>query len=192
MAKRKLFLEGEGPTEDKNGVRRDNLPYPWSELGYQIIKYISCEGRYSVVYGYHFRMLEELISGVETPVHQRLSIPYFLMQSLIDSNNKVKEGNSQQLDHHGLINILIEDALQNLWIPITWSIFRDLPAEDDIKTLTYDVIPSVSEEEAKQKEEDTEVDGDEMDEEETNIEEHDEGEEKEDDAEIEEETKEET
>ena len=95
VAKRKLFLEGEEPAEDKNGVRRDSLPYPWSEVGYKIIKYILCEGRYSVVYGYHFRILEELRFGVETLVHQRLSIPYFLMQSLIDSNNKVKEGNSK-------------------------------------------------------------------------------------------------
>lgn len=119
------------------------------------------------------------------------------MQSLIDSNNKVKEGISQQLAHHGLIRILIEDALQNLRIPITWPVLRDLPAEDDIKTLTYDVSPFVSEEEAKQEEEDTELDGDDMDEEETNTEEHDEvdqegGEEKEDDAETEEEMKEET
>ena len=65
MAKRKFFLEGEEPIEDKNGVRRDSLPYPWSEVGYQLIKYISCEGRYNVVYGYHFRMLEELRFGVE-------------------------------------------------------------------------------------------------------------------------------
>ena len=77
------------------------------------------------------------------------------MQSLIDANKKVKEGNSQQLTHHGLIRILIKDALQTLRIPITWSFFRNLPAEDDIKTLTYDVSPSVSEEEEKQQEEDT-------------------------------------
>jgi len=61
----------------------------------------------------------------------------------------VKEGNSQQLAHHGLIRILIEDALQNLKIHITWSVFKDLPTEDDIKTLTYDVSPTVSEEEEK-------------------------------------------
>lgn len=54
--------------------------------------------------------------------------------------------NSQQLEHHGLIRILIEYALQNLRIPITWSIFRDLPVEDDIKALTYDVSPTMSEE----------------------------------------------
>ena len=90
-------------------------------------------------------MLEELRFGAETPVHQRLSIPYFLMQSLIDSSYKVKEGNSQQLAHHGLIKILFEDAIQNLKILITWPVFKDLLADEDIKTLTYDVSPSVSE-----------------------------------------------
>ena len=94
------------------------------------------------------------------------------MKSLIDSNNKVKEVNSQQLVHHGLIKILIKDALQNLRIPITWSVFINLPAEDEIKTLTHDINPSISEEEAKKEEEDTELDGDEMGEEGTNTEEH--------------------
>lgn len=85
----KFFLEGEEPTEDKNGVRRVSLPYPWNEVSYQLIKYISCEGRYSVVYDYHFRLLEELRFGAETPPHHRPNIPYFLQQSLIDSSIKV-------------------------------------------------------------------------------------------------------
>jgi len=74
------------------------------------------------------------------------------------------------LAHHGLIKILIKDALQNLRIPIKWLVFRDLPVEDDIKTLIYDVSPSV------------------MEKEETNTKDHDEREHKEDDVEIEEET----
>jgi len=79
------------------------------------------------------------------------------------------------LAHHGLIRILTEDSLENLRIPITWSVFRDLPVEDNIKTLTYDVSPSISEEEEKQEEEDTELEKDEMDdEEEANTEKHDE------------------
>ena len=57
-AKKKFFLEGEEAMEDKNGVRRASLPYPWNEISYHLIKYISCEGRYSLVYGYHFRLLE--------------------------------------------------------------------------------------------------------------------------------------
>jgi len=69
------------------------------------------------------------------------------MQSLIDSSKKVKEWNCQQLAHHGLIKTLIEDALQNFRIPIKWSAFRDLPIEDDIKNLIYDVSPFVREEE---------------------------------------------
>ena len=100
------------------------MPYPWNEVSYQLIKYISCEGRYSVEYGYHFRLLEELIFGAKTPPYHRLSIPYFLLQSLIDSSIKVQEGDSQQLAHHGLIRILIEDSLQNLRIPIQWLVFR--------------------------------------------------------------------
>lgn len=32
LAKKKLFLEGEEPMEDKNGVRRGSIPYPWNEV----------------------------------------------------------------------------------------------------------------------------------------------------------------
>lgn len=83
VAKRNFFLQGKEPTKDKNGVRRESLLYPWNEVSYQLIKYNSFQGRYSVVYGYHFRILEELRIGAETPPHQRLNIPYFLLQSLL-------------------------------------------------------------------------------------------------------------
>jgi len=75
--------------------------------------------------------------------------------------------------------ILIEDALQNLKTPITWLVFRDMPAKDGIKALTYDVSPTVNEEKVNQEEEDTE--GDEI--EEHDEDEEEEGEEKEDDEE---------
>jgi len=120
IAKRKFFLEGEEPIEENNGVRRASLPYPWNKVSYQLIKYISCEGRYSVVYGYHFRLLEGLRFGAETLPHHSLSIPYFLLQSLIGTSIKVQDGNYQQLANHGLIKIIIEDSLQNLRIPIQW------------------------------------------------------------------------
>lgn len=66
--------------EDKNGVRRASLSYPWNEISYHLIKYISCEGRYSVVYGYHFRLLHELRFGIDTLPENKLNIPYFLLQ----------------------------------------------------------------------------------------------------------------
>ena len=68
QAAKKNFLQNhETPVEDKNGIRRASIPYPWDEVSYQIIKYISCEGRYSIVYGYHFRILHELRYGMDTP-----------------------------------------------------------------------------------------------------------------------------
>ena len=83
---------------------------------------------------------------MDTLAHQKLNIPYFLLQSLIDSSTKVQEGNSQQLAHHGLIKILVEKAFHTLTIPIAWEVFRNMKAEDDIKALNYDVSPTVSEE----------------------------------------------
>lgn len=89
LAKKKFFLEGEEPMEDENGVKRGIIPYPWNEVSYHLIKYVSCEGRYSVVYGYHFRLLQELIFGADTPPQNKLSIPYSLLQSLIDMRIKI-------------------------------------------------------------------------------------------------------
>jgi len=60
LEKKNLFLEGEEPMEEKNGNIRESIPYPWNEFNYHLIKYISCVGRYNVVYGYHFRLLQEL------------------------------------------------------------------------------------------------------------------------------------
>jgi len=55
---RKVFsLQNEKPMEDKNGVRREILQYPWDDVAYYILKYISCEGRLSIVYAYMFSFL---------------------------------------------------------------------------------------------------------------------------------------
>jgi len=61
--------------EDKNDIRRNNIPYPWDEFSYQIMKYISCEGRYNIVYGYHFRLFHELRYGMDLPAPRKLNVP---------------------------------------------------------------------------------------------------------------------
>jgi len=38
-AKKKFFQNNETPVEDKNGIRRASIPYPWDEVSYQIILY---------------------------------------------------------------------------------------------------------------------------------------------------------
>ena len=88
-SKKKFLLKREEAMEDKNGVRRARLPHPWNEISYHLIKCISCEGGYSVVYGYHFRIIKELGFGAKTPPHHRLNIPYFLVQLVIDMSMKV-------------------------------------------------------------------------------------------------------
>ena len=147
MAKKTFFQPDEHPVEDKNGIRRTSIPYPWGEVSYQIMKYIPCEGRYNIVYGCHFRLLHELRYGMDLPASRKLSLPYSLLQSLIECSTKLNVGAPDQLAHHGLIKLLVEDALHTYTIPIAWEIFRNMTKEDDIKTLTDDLSPSRSEEE---------------------------------------------
>ena len=74
-AKKNFCLRDEEPIEDKNGIRRENLPYPWDEVRYHILKYIYYERRLSIIYGYQFRLLHELRFGEEIPNDIRLCIP---------------------------------------------------------------------------------------------------------------------
>ena len=104
VAEKTFFQPEEHPVEDKNGDRRTSLPPLWSKVSYQIMKYITCEGRFSIIYGYHFRLLCELRHGIDLPLAKKLSIPYLLLQSLIECGTKLNEGIPDQLAHHGLIN----------------------------------------------------------------------------------------
>lgn len=92
VAKKTFFLPEEHPIEDKNRVRRTSLPPLWSEVSFQIMKYITCEGRFSIIYVYHFKLLCELRHGIDLPLAKKLSIPYFLLQSLIECGTKLNEG----------------------------------------------------------------------------------------------------
>ena len=121
------------------------------------MKYISCEGRFSIFYGYHFILLHELRYGVDLPAARKLSLPYFLLQSLIECGTKLNARVRDQLAHHGLIKLLVEDALHTYTIPIAWEIFRNMTREDDIKTLTDELSPSGSEEEEQTEELEKEI-----------------------------------
>ena len=87
---------------------------------------------------------------METLAPKKLNIPYFLLHYLIESSIKVQAGNSEKLAHHGLIKILVEEALHTFTLPIAWEIFRNMTTKDYIKALTYDIIPTGSEEEEHQ------------------------------------------
>jgi hypothetical protein len=147
QAKKEFFPPEESFTEDKNGVKRTSLLPPWNEVSLQIMKYITCEGRYSIIYAYHFRLLNELRHQIDLPAAQRLSIPYFLLQSLIECSTKLKDGIPDQIAHHGLIKLLVEDALHSYKVPLAWESFRNLTREGDIKMLLEETGSSSGEEE---------------------------------------------
>jgi hypothetical protein len=91
-SKKAFFLHNEKPDEDKNGIKRERLPNPGKEVSYHIIKYITCEGRMSVVYSYHFILLHQLRHLPNQELLMNLSIPYFLLQSLKEMSLKVQRG----------------------------------------------------------------------------------------------------
>ena len=43
-----------------HGVARRWIKSPWDELAYLIQKYVTCEGRFSLVFLYHIRILQHL------------------------------------------------------------------------------------------------------------------------------------
>lgn len=145
-AKKEFFLPEEQFSEDKNGVRRASLQPFWSEVSLQIMKYNTCEGRFSIVYGYHFHLLTELRHKMDFPSEQKLSIPYFLLLSLIECGTKLNEGTPDQLAHHGLIKLFVEDALHTYTVHISWEIFCNMSKDDDIQTLAEELTSSSSEE----------------------------------------------
>lgn len=64
---------------------------------------------------------------------------------------KVQEGKHQQLmAHHGLIKLILEDALSQLRVPILWSTFKDMDMEAIIEAIEYERDPTFSGEEEKE------------------------------------------
>ena len=66
----------------------------------------------------------------------------------IDSSIKFKAGSLDQLAHHGLIKIFVEESLHTFTLP-NWEVFRNMTKKGDIKGLTYDISPADNEEEGQ-------------------------------------------
>ncbi|MCY6488190.1 hypothetical protein, partial [Actinobacillus pleuropneumoniae] len=69
-----------------------------------------------------------------------------LLQSLMECATKLKEGIPDQIAHHGLIKLLVEDALHSYKVPLSWESFRNLTKDGDIKMLIEETGSSRSEE----------------------------------------------
>ena len=83
---------------------------------------------------------------MDLPSEQKLSIPYFLLQSMTKCATKLREGTPDQLAHHGLIKLLVEDALHNYTVPLSWETFQNMSKSDDIRILAEELTSSSNEE----------------------------------------------
>jgi hypothetical protein len=124
---RQEFIVGDEETQgDKKGTLRISLPAPWPKVSLYIQRYLTCKGRFKMLYGYHFKFLAHLR-------HQRyVSIPYFLMYSLELISLKTRQVKKPEtsLTHHGLIKLLVEDALQTTQWDWTSFLGQNPPSQD--------------------------------------------------------------
>ena len=101
----------------KKGIVSQSLPQPWNQVTVFLKKYITCEGRYQVVYHYEFPLLSHL--------HHRalLNIPYYFLKELHHMAWFVQATKHPltSLTHHVLIKIIILRTIAQH--NITWGQF---------------------------------------------------------------------
>ncbi len=85
------------------------LKRKWREPVRMIQAYITCEGRFSLVFLYHMRLLFHLAG------FKQINLSYFFLRSLMKLSNKVKSNSKLPehcIYHQGLIKILVTTALE--------------------------------------------------------------------------------
>ena len=129
----RYLLPGITPDWSK-GVLIQNFKDEWVEPIKVLQSYITCEGRYAYVFKYHFRFLQHLVG------ESRMSLPFFLFKSLQKMSSRLKEHHdhtTQSIFHHGLIKLIIRNALQRegkTWdYFLFWSSFKIKPEEQQTK-----------------------------------------------------------
>ena len=100
-----------------NGVARRWLKSPWDEITYLVQKYVICEGRFSLVFLCHIRILQHLNQ------EKLMDMPYYLLQSLKKMSTQVKKNKNKErsMYHHGFIKMLVEYELNQR--RQSWKIF---------------------------------------------------------------------
>jgi hypothetical protein len=99
------------------GMPTSHLKKKWKILVLVFRMYITCEGRYGLVFYYHFWILMVFIG-------YPLNFPYYLLNSLSEMDKFYQKGfgnHDRRLFHHGLIRILVELKLSQL--DETWEKF---------------------------------------------------------------------
>lgn len=130
-AKTSFFRSYEKSESNRNGVKRESLPDEWGEVAYHIMKYLTCEGRLSIVYAYHLRMLYQIRNLSYQKPQQRISIPHLLLHSLKEMCIRVKKGKLDAVAHHCLIKLIVCHKLQEQLPQISWNQFVQVGVGQD-------------------------------------------------------------
>jgi hypothetical protein len=103
-----FFLAGERIVLKGRGVQLSSLPPPWPEVARFIKHYLTCEGRYQVVYQHDFLLLSHLRHN------RRVNIPYFLLGCLKNMAHycRREKDPNQSLTHHRLVQLLINKGFE--------------------------------------------------------------------------------
>ena len=93
-------------TKLKIGVSVKFLKPEWRAFYGILVRYVSCDGRFSHLHYYHLRLLLAL-KGC------RLNLPFYLWQSLKKMSHAVQsfDNPDRSLFHHGLVKIILQHQL---------------------------------------------------------------------------------
>jgi hypothetical protein len=103
-AQQNFFLPEERIIFKGRGVQLSSLPPPWPGVARFIKRYLTCEGRYQVVYQHELLLLSHLRHN------RRVNIPYYLLgclKNMVPYCRKAKDP-TLSLTHHRLVQLLIQ------------------------------------------------------------------------------------
>jgi hypothetical protein len=107
-AQQNFFLPEEQVILKGRGIQLSSLPPPWPAVAKFIKHYLTCEGRYQVVYQHELLLLSHLRHN------RHVNIPYYLLgclKNMVPYCQKAKEP-ILSLTHHRLCQLLINRGLQ--------------------------------------------------------------------------------
>ena len=93
----------------KKDIPRSYLEEKWQHLLKAILVYITCDGRYSIVMFYHFKLMNHFTGRCP------LNLPFYLHKSLTKMTHQVQALPSKvesRLSHHSLIKLIVFQELQ--------------------------------------------------------------------------------
>jgi hypothetical protein len=107
-AQQNFFLPEERIIFKGRGVQLSSLPPPWPGVARFIKHYLTCEGRYQVVYQHELLLLSHLRHN------RRVNIPYYLLgclKNMVPYCRKAKDP-TLSLTHHRLVQLLINRGFE--------------------------------------------------------------------------------